>query len=439
MAFMMDEEKKQQILLYPHILGLLVGFKELTKLHSQWIRHIWCQSPGRHTALQAHRGGYKTSACTIIGIVWFLLWHPNARIALVRETYTEAEKTLKAIRRIMMHPAIQEIFRYVHGFYPKEIIGQDGAVEYNFKQTITKEPSVSAYGVLQLPTGSHFDFILLDDVVTLNDKISKAKREKTIYAVREILTNIIDPDKTVGHVGTPWHKKDAWTITKNFIKFPVYITKVFTDDQIAAKRKLSTDSDWAMNMELRHIADGEKPFASPRAWAPFPTDTGLVVAQLDSKYTGTDTCALTFEVKLGKFVHITGKIYFKHVMDELDSICENIKHYNAREIFIETNADKGMVASQLRAKLREKGIQCTVTDYTEKTNKHIKITGIGVPVWPYLIWDTNCDPEFLDQTVEYAEGNEPDDGPDSWTSLIREAYGEDNADWRFLYSDDDED
>lgn len=429
----MNEQRKAEILRHPHILGLMVGFSKLTELHSQMILHIWAQTPGRFTSLQGHRGSFKTTSVTVVGIVWYLLWHPNARIALLQETWTVAVRNLRAIQKVMRHPAIQEVFRYIHGEYPKEVKATEGELDYSFKKNISKEPSVSAYGILQLPTGSHFDFILMDDVVTINDKISKTVREKHIYAIREVFTNIIDPGKTVAHSGTPWHKKDAWSITVAPKKYPVGTTDIFTPEQIAFKRSQTTATDWAINMELRHIADGEKPFSSPAAWAPFPKGIGRVVAHIDAKYRGTDTCGFTIMVKQGVKLHLTGKILFKHIMEEVETIITYLVHYNVRELFMETNGDKGLAADRIRAVLLERNIPCTVTDYHEKMNKHVKITGVGVPVWPYLIWDTATDPEFLDQTKDYAEGNEPDDGPDSWTSLVREAYGDSNSEWRFLY------
>lgn len=433
MSFM-NEQRKRDILLHPHLLGLMVGFSKLTELHSRMILHIWAQTPGRYTALQGHRGSYKTTAVTVIGIVWYLLWHPNARIALLQETWTIAVRNLRAIQKVMKHPAIQEVFRYIHGSYPKEVKATDGEMDYSFKKTISKEPSVSAYGILQLPTGSHFDFILMDDVITINDKISKTVREKHIHAIREVFTNIIDPGKTVAHSGTPWHKKDAWTITVPPMKYPVGTTGILSEKDIAFKRSQTTATDWAINMELRHIADGEKPFNSPAAWAPFPLRVGRVYAHVDAKYQGTDTCGVSIMVKQGVKVHVTGKILFRHIMEEVDTLIGLLEYYNVRELFMETNGDKGLAADRIRTVLRERNIPCTVTDYHEKMNKHIKITGVGVPVWPYLIWDTATDPEFLDQTKDYTEGAEPDDGPDSWTSLIREAYGDSNSEWRFLYN-----
>ena len=60
-------EDLRKIAKYPHLIGWMVGKDKLTKMHSKWIRDLWL--PERHTCLQAHRGAYKTTACTEIGII----------------------------------------------------------------------------------------------------------------------------------------------------------------------------------------------------------------------------------------------------------------------------------------------------------------------------------------------------------------------------------
>jgi hypothetical protein len=54
--------------------------------------------------------------------------------------------------------------------------------------------------------------------------------------------------------------------------------------------------------------------------------------------------------------------------------------------------------------------------------------------WGILVWDTDCQEDYLDQVLNYREGEEPDDAPDSAASLLREFYDETKpqagSDWR---------
>ena len=120
MAFKWTPELLCRVRDYPHLLGHMVGKEKLTDLHSDWIKLIWDTPPGEHASLMSHRGAYKTTSITECGIIYHLLFHPSDRIALIRETWTEAAKTLDTIKKYMESPAIKSLFAYAHrGVEPK--------------------------------------------------------------------------------------------------------------------------------------------------------------------------------------------------------------------------------------------------------------------------------------------------------------------------------
>ena len=210
-------EQVNQILLYPHLLGHIIGKTKLTEMHSDWIWKLWGHPEGIdfYTAIQAHRGSFKTTALTEVGILWWLLFHPDDRVALVRETYGTASDSYKVIARAGAMPEIIHLFNFVQpdrGPF-RTITDSNGKLLLSCKRTVTKELSVQAHGVDQIPTGSHFDRIQMDDVITRQSRLSSTVRERIKDAIREITTNIIDPGKIVQHTGTPWHKDDAWSLT----------------------------------------------------------------------------------------------------------------------------------------------------------------------------------------------------------------------------------
>jgi hypothetical protein len=63
-----------------------------------------------------------------------------------------------------------------------------------------------------------------------------------------------------------------------------------------------------------------------------------------------------------------------------------------------------------------------VKGYAERMNKHLKISVHLYNVWPYLEWDPDTDEEYMLQAMDYREGSEPDDAPDSAASLFREGF-----------------
>ena len=64
--FEINEEFLKLVIDQPHYLGWLMGKDKLTPLHSEWIKYCWDSNEPR--ALQAFRGGYKSTAIDTIGL-----------------------------------------------------------------------------------------------------------------------------------------------------------------------------------------------------------------------------------------------------------------------------------------------------------------------------------------------------------------------------------
>jgi hypothetical protein len=421
MAFQMDDSVLEMVRDNPHLLGNLAGKERLTEQHSDWIKYVW--DTAQHRTFEGHRGSYKTTGIVVVGTIRWLLFHPSDRIAIIRKTFTDAADCLRVIRQIMEMPEIMLIFHYAHnGLWPKAITKKDNSLIYNFKRTQTPEGNVDAYGIHTGITGKHYDKIIADDIVTIEDRISRAEREKVKIRTQEIMTNIIDPGKSFALTGTPWHKDDAWgmkddggvQILPEPMKVDVYHSGILTEAEIEQKRKTITRSMFSANYELKHIADESRLFKEPH-WQMWDfTYTSLV--HLDAAFDGDHFNALTFMAKKpdGR-IQAIGFSYPGNVKDWFGRIFSYYRKYRGRRLWNEDNPDKGFVADEL------KKIKVTVKSYTEHQNKHYKITTFLYKYWDLIDWDEGTDPEYINQILDYEEGGEPDDGADSAASLIREA------------------
>ena len=413
---------------YPHLLGHMVGKTKLTELHSDWIKLVWDTQPGKHFSLMSHRGAYKTTAITEMGIIYHLLFHPSDRIALIRETYTEAAKTLDTIKKYMESPALKSLFAFAHHKEPFAVRSPEGSVLYSFKRTVTKENSIDAYGINQVPTGSHYDRILCDDIVTINSRLSRACRERVKQGVLEIVTNIIDPGKSCYFVGTPWHYDDAWAMKNDegklvipeALKFRPQDTGILSPQELAEKRSTTTASLFAINYMLDTSVKDEgqifdEPIYGDWDYAIRPT---RIHGHLDAAWDGTCTNALTIMAERpdGK-IQAYGKIYPGTFEDCKGDISRECRLRNVRNFHIEKNPDKGMAAGELR---KVPGFP-TVHPYSESMNKDIKIVAFLKKCWQRIVWDPNTDPNYLNQINDYRPGQDPRDAPDSAASLIRQA------------------
>jgi len=403
----------EYICAYPHLLGHLAGKNKLTPLHSYWIRYLW--DSATHAALEAHRGSYKTTSMAIGAVRWMLL-NPDDRIGLIRKRYTDAAEVVKMIEGIMAMPAIKALFQSIHKMQIKAVIKREGKLVYNFKATQTPEGNVNAHGLDASLTGKHYDKILADDFVTLRDRLSMAEREKTKEILREIVTNIIDPGHYVMFTGTPWHRLDGWTaVPATPLMYPVSATGLLSPAEIAEKKRTTTPFLYAANYDLDLTENTDAMFKEPR-WGKWDYLLPGCQMQLDAAFDGDHFCALTALTPKGDEYQGRGWLYGGNVKDWIPEIVRLYKTHRVKVLHIETNPDKGYTADALK----RHGLN--VRTYWEDWNKHHKITSFGYEIWPKILWDEDTDMEYLSMSMDYSQGQEPDDSIDSLSSLAREGF-----------------
>ena len=433
-----NAEFVEKIIKQPHYLGWLMGFDKLNELHSEWIKYIWDNPKNEHKALMAFRGAYKSTSIDVVGIVRNFLLFPNDRVALVRKNVTDASTIVKSVSQGMELPVVKELFKFVLGYYPKAITNKDGKLRYNFKQTISPEVNLTAFGIDSSLTGYHFDKILCDDIITLKDRISRAEREKTKEVVRELATNIIDPNKPIMFIGTPWHNDDAWGEINNYCDIAMYSVSKYNflgEEEIENKRKTTTPFLFACNYELELRKDESSLFSEPRTAEGWDYHKINVVAHLDAGYDGSDYNALSIMSTLdGKSFEYTEKLqavgfcYPGHIKTWVDKVVNYYHRYRCKGIWIEKNADKGYTAQLLR----NKGLN--VIEYHESENKDIKISTNLYEYWERLYWTPNTDDDYLNMILDYRPNtNNHDDAPDSIATLIREVCKPNKRKSRVLY------
>ena len=419
----------------PHYLGQFIGRDKLGPLHSEWIRYCWDSDEPR--ALQAFRGGYKTTSVLVVGAIRWMLFNPNDRIGIFRKNFSAARDITGTIAAIMKLPEVRELFRYAHGMAPRVTRQRDGEYEWSFKKSKTPEGNLKPMGMDGSITGSHFDKVLCDDIITIKDKLSRAERERTKEIVHEIAANIIDPGKGSTWIGTPWHREDAWGNIERFCgeikKYPISKYNFLDKGEAEKKKQLTTPFLYAINYELEIGKDESLLFSEPTFSKGWDFSITGAMAQLDAAYDGTHYCALTIVAPKksagsdSQAYQAIGFCYAGNVKNWIPDVVRLCKKYRVKTIYTETNPDKGYTAD----KLAEYGMR--VKTYGEGMNKHLKISTYLFDVWPFIEWDPGTDDEYMAQVMDYKEGSQPDDAPDSAASLFREAFPRKNVNIRAMY------
>lgn len=404
----------------PYLLGKQLGFKKLKPLHNKWILEMVYGK--KDMTLQAHRGSYKTT-CVSIALVIIMILFPNLKIKFFRKTDTAVKEIVRQVSSMLKHPLIKELVKEIWGVELKLL--KDSSLEIT--TNLTNDPrgtaQLCASGFKSSKTGQHYDIIFTDDVVTIEDRTSRAEREATKLSYQE-LQNIKNPEGRIINTGTPWHKDDAFSIMPKPEKYDCYQTGLMSKKQIEDKKEKLTPSLFAANYELRHIASEEVIFVNPVIGAAIEKILNPQVTHIDAAYGGEDYTALTFCRKSEGKYYIYGRLWHKSVDECIEEIIAERKRLLAGKIWCETNGDKGYLAQALNRKGEK-----TVT-YHEDMNKFMKIVTMLKPVWKNVVFIEGTDKEYIDQICEYYEMADHDDAPDSASCCIRILLPQKNAEDR---------
>lgn len=393
----------------PVEIGHWVGFTDLTELHNQWLKHFLFDKEDQ--TLQGHRGSYKTTTLSLFFAINAII-RPNETLMFFRKTGV-AEVILQT-GNILRSGCMNEIVRALYGKDLMLLKASSLAIETNLRTSVGGASQITGHGLFGSITGLHADIVVTDDIVNVQDRISQAEREHTKTVFME-LQNIKNRGGRFINTGTPWHKEDAFTLMPNPMKYDCYSTGLMTNEQIEDIKSHMTASLFAANYELKHIADDDLIFPE----RPIGASVEFIrnaICHIDSAFYGADYTAFTaMNFKDGNF-YIYGKCWRKNVQDCYQDIYDDYIRFGFGKCLNEKNADKGMVARDL------KKVGLRMATYDERMNKHIKIVTYLKAIWSRVIFVEGTDTDYINMIYDYTEDADHDDCPDSAACLARRLY-----------------
>jgi len=395
----------------PYKLAHLIGFTKLTEIHNKWIIDM---VRGREDkTLQAHRSSYKTT-CVSIALSLIVVLLPSLRTMFMRKTDSDIKEVIRQVRKILESQQMRYFVQAIYGVQLQLVTATANELSTNLTNDPRGTAQLTGLGTGGSITGKHYDRIFTDDIVNVQDRTSKAERDRTKIIYQE-LRNIINRGGRIYNTGTPWHVDDAFSLMPEPEKYDCYSTGLIDADMLESIRQSMTASLFAANYELRHIASEDVIFANPQT----DGDSAMVEqgdCHIDAAYGGEDYTAFTICNKVGNKYYVLGKLWRKHVDDCTDAIIQLRIQHNAGKIYCENNGDKGYLGKELRRKNERTVI------YHEDMNKFLKITSYLKAAWKDVVFVTGTDKEYINQVCDYNENAEHDDAPDSLASIIRKKY-----------------
>src|SRR5699024_5466478 len=393
----------------PYAFGIESGFADLTDIHNEWIKSFLFSK--EDMTLQASRGTYKTT-CLSIAMALMVVIYPKYNIIFLRKADDDVKEIIVQTAKLLRSDIYQDLAYDLYG--TKLELTKESAFEIdtNLKATSRGTAQLIGIGSGGSLTGKHGDIVITDDIININDRVSKAARERTKYIYQE-LQNVKNRGGRFINTGTPWHKNDAFTLMPNIQKWDCYDVGMFTDSMIQKLRDSMSPSLFAANYELKHIADVDSMFTSPKI--DDGSNTHKIfngTAHIDAAYGGGDNSAFTIINRHSDgYIYVYGDLRAKHIDDVLHVFEAKREQYQAGTLFNETNADKGYLNKKIKRPNKT---------YHEKMNKYIKISTYLRENWNKIIFVKDTSKEYINQILDYTENAEHDDAPDSLASLIRE-------------------
>lgn len=386
----------------------LLGFDKLKPLHNEWIKEMLCGKDDY--TLMSHRASYKTT-CVSFALAITIILLPRYRTLFIRKTDVDVKEVIKQVQKILLDPHTQYIVQIIYGVKLALTAQSATEISTNLASDIKGTNQLVGIGIGSSLTGKHFDRIFTDDIINVNDRMSKAERDRTRLIYQE-LQNIKNRGGKIFNTLTPWHPESAENLMPNVHKFDCYETGLISDNELEQIKSKMIPSLFACNYELRHIASEDVIFTNPQIGAD-PSLAEQGIAHIDAAYGGEDYTAFTICRKYDGKYYVFGKLWQKHIDDVQDKIIDLRKNFNVGKIYCEDNGDKGYLAKALRQK-GEKGVT-----YHENQNKYLKITIYLKAVWEDVVFVEGTDAAYINQICDFTEDADHDDAPDSLASLIR--------------------
>ena len=398
-----------ELMRHPETIGRQVGFKDLTALHGEWIREMVLGT--EDYTLQAHRGSYKSS-CLAVAIAIIMILFPKRNIIFIRKADNDVAEMVGMVGKILRSDLFCDL---VSAFYQQPLlITSEGAdhLSVNLWTSAMGAQQMQGLGLRSSITGKHAFYVITDDICNLDDRRSRAERERTKMQYDE-LQNIRNRGGRIINLGTPWHKDDVFGKMPNIHRYDCYTTGLISKVKLAELRASMAPSLFAANYELKHIASEEAVFDT---YPEFTEDVSVLrdgISHVDAAYGGSDWTAFTCGRRRDDVIYLYGRIWHKHVDRVLEEIIAEADRFMCWPLYCEDNGDKGFLKKEIRRRDRYS------KNYTEHQNKVIKITTYLRKWWGKIVFVEGTDQEYIDQIMDYTENAEHDDAPDSAACVVR--------------------
>lgn len=194
----------------------------------------YLEASGPNKLILIPRGHLKSSIVTVGWSIQQILRNPNTRILIRNAVWDKARMMMGSIQSYLEDgplPLIFGDFRTNKTYWTK-----DGLTIHQRKDKVKKEPTLMSAGLETSLTGYHYDIVVDDDLVDLDNSVTKEQIQKVIRVYNDSF-NLLDRGGTHVLVGTRWNLRDLYGHVLNTDLATVNGVKVDLDEGNEAWRK----------------------------------------------------------------------------------------------------------------------------------------------------------------------------------------------------------
>lgn len=240
-------------------------------------------NPGKKKLILLPRGTFKSSIVTV--------GYPLYRIA--KDIVEQGDVKLKCLlgnaivpmstkflSQIKSHLDRNEGFTSLYGNRAENsLIWRDDAIDIRQSQSFReKEYNIEAWGLEGSRTGSHYNLMVLDDLVSEQNIGTKEAINKTIDSFKDIIP-LLDPGGELLLIGTTWHESDLYGYIQDIENnmsddFVVMVEKAYTGEWGKGELLFPTVLTWD-ELQSKKNAMGPSKFSAQYLLEPVPADTAI--------------------------------------------------------------------------------------------------------------------------------------------------------------------
>lgn len=212
-------------------------------LHSDYCDFLmWAELEGHSTLTLFPRSHYKTTLGTTARITWRIIRNQELAIGLGSATLKDSRPFGREIKTLWeKSEKLKALFPEIFYEHPRKEADKWTEEEFTVKRKKNRrESTVTLFGLEEdLPTGRHFDRIVLDDTINKDNVRTPERLEKIRNQAALLPPLLVTLEQPIDWVGTHYHVHDWYMTLKLKQSIKVYLRKAIEDGAPIFPQKFS--------------------------------------------------------------------------------------------------------------------------------------------------------------------------------------------------------